>query len=118
MADYDEIGVGYARHRQPDPRLAAQFERALGAASTVLNVGAGTGSYQSTGPHGRGGRALGRDGGTAPGRCGAGAARRGRAASVQPGETFDAATMFLTLHHWADWRVGLREVRDAWPAGW
>src|SRR6476661_176286 len=47
VADYDEIGVGYARHRQPDPRLAAQFERALGGASTVVNVGAGTGSYES-----------------------------------------------------------------------
>ncbi|MGA2521720.1 MAG: class I SAM-dependent methyltransferase [Acidimicrobiales bacterium] len=47
---YDVIGADYARHRRPDPRIAAQIERALGAAATVVNVGAGAGSYEPTGP--------------------------------------------------------------------
>jgi SAM-dependent methyltransferase len=110
VADYDEIGVGYARHRQPDPRLAAQFERALGEASTVLNVGAGTGSYESVD---RAVVAVEPSAVMAAQRP-AGAAPVLRAVVEQlpfAGETFDAATMFLTLHHWADWRVGLREVQ-------
>ena len=45
-ADYGTIGTGYARIRQPDPRIAAQFHAALGDARTVLNVGAGAGSYE------------------------------------------------------------------------
>lgn len=47
-ADYGAIGTGYARIRQPDPRIAAQFHAALGDARTVLNVGAGAGSYEPT----------------------------------------------------------------------
>ena len=47
-ADYGSIGIGYARIRQPDPRIAAQFHAALGDARTVLNVGAGAGSYEPT----------------------------------------------------------------------
>ena len=41
---YDTIGIDYARLRQPDPRIAARIDTALGDARTVLNVGAGTGS--------------------------------------------------------------------------
>src|SRR4051794_35998626 len=52
MADqapiYDRIGKGYRAVRQPDPRIAARLHAALGAAATVLNVGAGTGSYEPT----------------------------------------------------------------------
>ena len=47
-ADYGTIGTGYAVIRQPDPRIAAQFHAALGDARTVLNVGAGAGSYEPT----------------------------------------------------------------------
>src|SRR5712692_9591856 len=43
---YDAIGTGYARCRQPDPRFARPLHAALGDASTVLNVGAGAGSYE------------------------------------------------------------------------
>jgi hypothetical protein len=45
-ADYGAIGSGYAHYRRPDRRIAAQIERALGPARTVLNVGAGAGSYE------------------------------------------------------------------------
>lgn len=45
-ANYGTIGGGYARFRRPDPRIAQLIERALGDARTVLNVGAGAGSYE------------------------------------------------------------------------
>ena len=45
-AKYDRIGCDYAALRRPDPRLAAIIHAALGSAATVLNVGAGTGSYE------------------------------------------------------------------------
>ncbi|MBX3594538.1 class I SAM-dependent methyltransferase [Sphingomonas sp.] len=44
--DYGEIGGTYSRFRQPDPVIAAQIHCALGDAVTVLNVGAGAGSYE------------------------------------------------------------------------
>ncbi|MBS1702065.1 MAG: methyltransferase domain-containing protein [Armatimonadetes bacterium] len=44
--DYSVHGIGYATQRQPDPRIAAMIHEALGPAQTVLNVGAGTGSYE------------------------------------------------------------------------
>jgi hypothetical protein len=44
-ADYSGL-ASYSRYRQPEPAIAALIERALGGARTVLNVGAGTGSYE------------------------------------------------------------------------
>jgi len=46
---YDRMGLGYGAVRRPDPRIAAQIEAALGDAESVLNVGAGTGSYEPAG---------------------------------------------------------------------
>ena len=43
---YDAIGRLYSTRRQPDPRLAARLHALIGGDSTVLNVGAGTGSYE------------------------------------------------------------------------
>lgn len=45
-ADYGRIGNSYSVYRQPDPKIAAQIHAALGDAQTVLNVGAGAGSYE------------------------------------------------------------------------
>ncbi len=47
-AKYDIIGINYAELRKPDLRIARIIETALGSAQTVLNVGAGTGSYEPT----------------------------------------------------------------------
>ena len=44
--DYDAGGGGYALQRRTDPRIAALVHAALGEARTVLNVGAGAGSYE------------------------------------------------------------------------
>ena len=43
---YDTIGRGYTTFRQPDPRIEAQIWTAVGDASRIVNVGAGTGSYE------------------------------------------------------------------------
>ena len=43
---YDSIGINYAELRKPDPRIAKTIDQALEAANVVLNVGAGTGSYE------------------------------------------------------------------------
>lgn len=114
VADYDEIGVGYGRYRRPDPRLMAQFERALGDARSVVNVGAGTGSYESDDR-----RVLAvepsevmiaqRDRYAAP------VVRAMSEALPFRDRAFDAATLFLTLHHWANWKVGLAEVHRVAP---
>jgi SAM-dependent methyltransferase len=45
-ATYDTIGCAYSRHRRPDPRIAHRLWSALGSARSILDVGAGTGSYE------------------------------------------------------------------------
>src|SRR5260370_41196115 len=43
---YDQIGIGYRAHRRADPRIASAIVEALGPARSILNVGAGAGSYE------------------------------------------------------------------------
>lgn len=107
---YDTIGLNYAELRKPDPRIAATIRAALGAAGTVLNVGAGTGSYE---PRDQTVVAVEpsvemitqRPPGSAP-------AVRGVAEALPFGaDAFDAAMAVLTVHHWSDQAQGLRELR-------
>jgi SAM-dependent methyltransferase len=49
--DYDRHGHGYTAQRRTDPRIAALIAEALGEARTVLNVGAGAGSYEPADRH-------------------------------------------------------------------
>jgi len=46
--DYERSGHGYAAHRRADLRIAAPVHTGLGPTRTVLNVGAGAGSYEPT----------------------------------------------------------------------
>src|SRR2546423_53384 len=46
QVDYEQLGASYPRHRRADPRIAARIHAELGPAGTVVNVGAGTGSYE------------------------------------------------------------------------
>jgi SAM-dependent methyltransferase len=107
---YDRIGTSYREHRRPDPRIAELLDAALGSAATVLNVGAGTGSYE---PAGRRVIAV-EPSAVMIGQRPAGAAPAVRAiAEALPFDdhSFDAALAVLTVHHWGDVARGLAEVR-------
>lgn len=109
MADaYDRIGVGYSDRRQPDPRIAAALDEALGDARSVLNVGAGTGSYE---PAGRAVVALEPSAVMIAQRAaGSAVAVRGRAEGLPFRDgSFDAVMGVLTIHHWHDVGAGLAE---------
>jgi SAM-dependent methyltransferase len=107
---YDTIGATYTVTRRTEPRIAEQVWAALGDAQTVLNVGAGTGSYE---PPGRDVTAVEpsavmraqRPAGAAP--CVAAAAER----LPFENQSFDAAMAFATIDHWQDPIAGLREMR-------
>jgi ubiquinone/menaquinone biosynthesis C-methylase UbiE len=107
---YDVIGRSYSATRQTDPRIGAQINRALGNARTVVNVGAGTGSYES-------------DAFTFTAVEPSMTMLRQRAADAAPAirgvaealpfadHTFDAALTILSAHHWSDIEQGLREMQ-------
>jgi SAM-dependent methyltransferase len=106
---YDTIGRGYSAHRRADPRIAAAVHRALGDAKTVVNVGAGTGSYEPTDRpvipiEPSTAMTLQRDPALPP-------AVLGVAESLPlADDTADAAMAVMTLHHWADVDRGLAEL--------
>ena len=107
---YDRIGAGYSALRRPDPRIARLIDAALGDARTVLNVGAGAGSYE---PAGRGVTAVEPSAEMIRQRPpGAGPAVQAHAEDLPFGDdSFDAAMAVLTVHHWQDARRGLAELR-------
>ncbi|WP_433370364.1 class I SAM-dependent methyltransferase [Actinoplanes sp. CA-142083] len=108
--DYDTHGQGYARRRRPDPRIAALIHTALGDARTVLNVGAGAGSYE---PDDRYVLAV------EP----SAAMRAQRPPGAPPAldataerlpfddDAFDAVMATVTVHQWRDTAGGLAEMR-------
>jgi SAM-dependent methyltransferase len=106
---YDRIGAGYARVRATDPRIAARIHAALGASETVVNVGAGTGSYEP------GDRAV---VAVEPSSTMIEQRAPGAAPVVQASAThlpfrdgaFAAALAVLTVHHWPDRGRGLAEL--------
>ncbi len=107
---YDEIGVDYSDLRKPDIRIEKTIRNALGCANSVLNVGAGTGAYE---PADKSVTAI------EP----SSEMIRQRSASAAPviqghaedlpfdDDTFDASMAILTVHHWADKKQGLSEMR-------
>jgi SAM-dependent methyltransferase len=106
---YDRIGLGYRTTRKPDPRIAAQVAAALSGMASVVNVGAGAGSYEpaetvmavepSSIMIGQ------RPAGAAP--CVRGLAE---ALPLRDGSV-DAALAVLTVHHWTDVEAGIAELR-------
>jgi SAM-dependent methyltransferase len=106
---YDRIGRGYAIARRADSRIAARIDAALGDARTVLNVGAGAGSYE---PAGREVTAVEPSAEMIDQRpSGAAPVVQASAESLPFGDdAFDAALAVLTAHHWADLDQGLREM--------
>lgn len=106
---YDAIGRSYAGQRRTDPRIARRIWAALGDARTVLNVGAGTGSYE---PADREVTAV------EPSAVMRGQRPPGAAPCIDAvaealpfaDGTFDAAMAVLSDHHWRDPIAGLREM--------
>ena len=107
---YDRIGRRYAQRRQPDPRIAARVVRALGDARTIVNVGAGSGSYE---PQDR--RVVAVEPSevmiTQRPREAAPVVRAVAEALPFSNNQFDAALAVLTVHHWTDAKRGLAELR-------
>ncbi|MBO3749726.1 class I SAM-dependent methyltransferase [Streptosporangiaceae bacterium NEAU-GS5] len=107
---YDTIGATYTATRRTEPRIAAQVWAALGDAQTVLNVGAGTGSYE---PPGRDVTAVEPSAVMRAQRPAGAAPCVDAVAESLPFEdqSFDAAMAFATIEHWRDPIAGLREMR-------
>jgi len=107
---YEQIGAAYPSARRTEPRIAEYIRRALGDARTVLNVGAGTGSYE---PPDRDVMAV------EPSVVMRAQRPPGSASCVDaqaealpfPGDSFDVAMAILSDHHWRDPIAGLLEMR-------
>jgi hypothetical protein len=109
-ADYGVIGGSYRAFRRPEPRIGALIEQALAGARTVVNVGAGAGSYESAAFD------------VTPVEPSA-SMRAQRPAHLPPAvdavaerlpfpdDAFDAALTTFSVHQWSDFAAGLREMR-------
>lgn len=107
--DYDQVAEAYQRYRKPDPRIAERIQFHTEGAQKVLNIGAGTGSYE-------------------PEDCDMVAVEpssemisqrknakvelvRGVAEDLPfKDNAFDISMGILTIHHWADIESGLKEM--------
>ena len=107
---YDTIGATYTVTRRTEPRIAARIWATLGDARTVLNVGAGTGSYE---PPDRDVTAVEPSALMRAQRPADAAPCVAAAAESLPFEdqSFDAAMAVATVHHWQNPVAGLREMR-------
>ena len=109
MAIYDTLGATYARTRQPDPRIEAQIHVALANMADVINIGAGTGSYEP--PH----TVL----AVEPSQVMLAQRPPGSAPAVRAvaehlplrDNAADAVMALLTIHHWTDLAAGIAELR-------
>lgn len=109
--NYDQYGQQYSGQRRTDPRIGAYINTALGDSKTVLNVGAGAGSYE---PQDRYVVAV------EPSvvmRAQRMSNRKPPAIIATAGslpfddDSFDASMALVTVHHWPDIRKGLQELR-------
>ena len=109
-AHYNTIGLNYADLRKPDPRIGAMIRNALGDAKTVLNVGAGAGSYEPTDLRVT---AIEPSAEMIAQRPASDTTVIQGVAEDLPFEdqSFDASMAALTIHHWSDQAKGLREMR-------
>ena len=109
-AKYDSIGINYSELRQADPRIAEAVKIALGSSTSVLNVGAGTGSYEPADRH-----VTAVEPSLEMIRKRSSLAARAIQASADDlpfdDDAFDTAMAILTVHHWPEKEAGLRELR-------
>jgi SAM-dependent methyltransferase len=107
---YNRVGLNYTDFRQADPRIEAAIWSALGDARSVVNVGAGAGSYE---PTDREVIAIEPSPVMIAQRPPSAAAALEGVAEALPLEdrSVDAAMGVLTIHHWQDLEAGLAEMR-------
>jgi SAM-dependent methyltransferase len=107
---YDIIGLDYAHLRREEPRIAELVHTGIGDAQTIINVGAGAGSYE---PRDRRVTAVEPSAAMITQRpADASPAVQGCAESLPfSDKSFDAAMAVLTIHHWQDQAKGLAEMR-------
>lgn len=109
--NYDEHGQKYSGYRRTDPRIAAYVYTALGSAKTVLNIGAGAGSYEPEDRYvvavepSKEMRSQRLKAQKVPAIIGT--------ADALPfdDDSFDASMAMVTIHHWPDILKGLQELR-------
>jgi SAM-dependent methyltransferase len=108
--DYETQGQGYARARRPDPRIATLIHTALADAATVLNVGAGAGSYE---PQDRYVLAVEPSAAMRAQRPATAAPALDATAENLPFDdnSFDAVMATVTVHQWPEPDRGLAELR-------
>jgi SAM-dependent methyltransferase len=107
---YDKIGVGYSVARRPDPRIADRIIEVLGDSNSVVNIGAGSGSYE---PRDRIVVAVEpsavmirqRPVGSPP------VVQAAAEALPFADGSFDCTLAILTIHHWTSPLRGLGEMR-------
>lgn len=108
---YDRIGHGYATQRRPDPRIYRQIRRRLGDAASLVNVGAGTGSYE---PKDLPVTAVEPSAEMIAQRAVRTNVVQARAEALPFRDaSFDATLAILTVHHWQDPQIGLQECARA-----
>lgn len=108
--DYERHGRSYARHRRSDPRIAARIHAALVGARTVLNVGAGSGSYEPTDRWVLAVEPSATMRAQRPADAAPAIAARAEALPFDD-DTIDAAMACVTIHHWEPPAAGLAELR-------
>ncbi len=109
QAAYDTIGRRYCDHRIPDPRITVSLNRKIGRAQRIVNIGAGTGSYE---PADRDVIAV------EPSAVMIAQRPQGAPPVVQARAenlpfldgSFELAMAILTIHHWTDRQRGLAEA--------
>lgn len=109
--DYDQFGQKYSGQRQTDPRIAQYVNLALAEAKTILNVGAGAGSYEPADKYviavepSMVMRAQRLQNGKMP-------AINAKADPLPfDDDSFDASMAMVTVHHWPDIAKGLQEMQ-------
>ncbi len=110
MSRYDTIGASYASTRRTEPRFTRRIDAAIGDATLVVNVGAGTGSYEPGDP-----LVVAIDPALTMLRQRAGSAGPAVLGTAEAlafrDDAFDVALAVLTVHHWDDLELGLGEMR-------
>ncbi|MBN8938975.1 MAG: class I SAM-dependent methyltransferase [Rhizobiales bacterium] len=109
-ANYGVIGVDYARYRQPDPAIAAFIARALADARSVLNVGAGAGSYEPVDRQVTAVEPSASMRAQRPGHLPRAVDAVAQSLPFADG-SFDASMATFTVHQWPDLAAGLAEMR-------